>query len=474
VGLMLEGGDAIRQAREEIERYGIAVSDIDAAKIEEANDQIDRAKSVVTGLGNQIAVALAPYITALANNFLDAAGGATDFGDTVGRVIQGALRIVGKFADGLYFIQAGFMLLKAIAISALHGILVVMDATFGRGFADLVETATLGFVKIETGLLDLEDVLGATFGAMGQAWTELGAHYEKGLPSAGIEQFIRDAELAQRRLDAFRRMGITPPELAGPGGGGDDDDTDPETEAEAAAREAAAREAEALAASQRQRLQALSQGFHDEAATARQAYADRMADLREFLAAGIIEQQQFNDLRRQAEEELQADLTEIEAKANAERVANRQAVVGQWASVLGQLGNLIQDQGERQFRIAKGLAIAEALINVAQGITKALAGPFPFITAAAVAAAGAIQIAAIRRQQPNGSGGGVTPVGSGSGAGGGAATVGGEAAAMGQTYNVQINGDRFGRSHVEDLVRQIEQYNKDGGPVRLVLTRPNG
>ena len=61
----------------------------------------------------------------------------------------------------------------------------------------------------------------------------------------------------------------------------------------------------------------------------------------------------------------------------------------------------------REFAISKGLSIATATINVAEGVSKALAGPLPLIRAGLVAAAGGAQIAAIAAQQPAFHAGGV-------------------------------------------------------------------
>ncbi len=70
------------------------------------------------------------------------------------------------------------------------------------------------------------------------------------------------------------------------------------------------------------------------------------------------------------------------------------------------------------FRDNKAFAIANAIINTAQGVTQALASyppPFSFVMAGAQAAAGAVQLATIQSQQPSGyaAGGLVTGAGSG-------------------------------------------------------------
>lgn len=65
----LSGGSAeLNKLAYEADVLGLAISRVDAAKIEEANDSIFRAKQVFTGLGNQLATAFAPIVTAVATD----------------------------------------------------------------------------------------------------------------------------------------------------------------------------------------------------------------------------------------------------------------------------------------------------------------------------------------------------------------------------------------------------------------------
>ncbi len=63
---------------------------------------------------------------------------------------------------------------------------------------------------------------------------------------------------------------------------------------------------------------------------------------------------------------------------------------------------LTSSNNKELFRIGKAAAIAQASINIAQGISEALklAPPLSFVLAAGVAAAGGVQLAAIQSQQP--------------------------------------------------------------------------
>ena len=63
---MLRIAETTEQAREEIDRFGAAVSDVGAAKIEAANDALSGVGLAARGLANQATVALAPALTAIA------------------------------------------------------------------------------------------------------------------------------------------------------------------------------------------------------------------------------------------------------------------------------------------------------------------------------------------------------------------------------------------------------------------------
>lgn len=53
----------MRQATEEVQKYGRAISDIEAAKIEQANDALSRVGLFVKGIGTDLTVAVAPMLT---------------------------------------------------------------------------------------------------------------------------------------------------------------------------------------------------------------------------------------------------------------------------------------------------------------------------------------------------------------------------------------------------------------------------
>lgn len=69
--LLVGGGDAIRKASQDIADYGLAISQVDAGRIEAANDQIARLGLVTQYAGQRLAVELVPAMGAFAQAITD-------------------------------------------------------------------------------------------------------------------------------------------------------------------------------------------------------------------------------------------------------------------------------------------------------------------------------------------------------------------------------------------------------------------
>lgn len=69
--LLVGGGEAIRRASQDIADYGLAISQVDAARIEAANDQIARLGLVTQYAGQRLAVELVPAMGAFAQAITD-------------------------------------------------------------------------------------------------------------------------------------------------------------------------------------------------------------------------------------------------------------------------------------------------------------------------------------------------------------------------------------------------------------------
>lgn len=143
------------------------------------------------------------------------------------------------------------------------------------------------------------------------------------------------------------------------------------------------------------------------------------------------------------------------------------AAAGAYAGLASRVGNALS----QMFSKNKAVAIASAVANTAEAVTKTLASyggtPWGWANAAAVAAAGAAQIASIRRATPSSGGGGSAPsVYCGSRA------TSSSTSAPGAVLTVQTvgRGEFITREVFEDLMERIVQWQRDGGTIAPSMT----
>jgi hypothetical protein len=105
VNTLAGGSDGLKEMAEEASKLGIAISRVDAAMIEQANDDVLRAKSVFQGFGNQIATELSPIISELAANFYQTALDANEAGRVGSRVAQGLIKGFGYVANAIHGVK---------------------------------------------------------------------------------------------------------------------------------------------------------------------------------------------------------------------------------------------------------------------------------------------------------------------------------------------------------------------------------
>lgn len=103
--LFAGGADAIAAAREEAERFGLALTTAQGQDVEAMNDAFTRAQQAVAGVVQQIVAYLAPAVDAVVTSFSDLVGsiGGANIGQAIGDgILQGARFLAGI---GDYIIQ---------------------------------------------------------------------------------------------------------------------------------------------------------------------------------------------------------------------------------------------------------------------------------------------------------------------------------------------------------------------------------
>lgn len=121
-------------AREFNDKFGISLTQIDAAKVEEANDTFARARLALSGLGNVIAIEFAPLVTAVANAFLDSGFSAESFGKSVKTAIEVSAVIIDNFRISILGLKAIFQELRlALDLFVLDASKRLFDLTTAMG-----------------------------------------------------------------------------------------------------------------------------------------------------------------------------------------------------------------------------------------------------------------------------------------------------------------------------------------------------
>jgi len=101
------GADAISQAREDVNAFGLALTSAQGTNVEAMNDSFTRVGAAVKGIVDQVTAFLAPAVTNVANiftNFIADVGG-VNLGQAIGEgILEGALtlaKIADQFISGL-------------------------------------------------------------------------------------------------------------------------------------------------------------------------------------------------------------------------------------------------------------------------------------------------------------------------------------------------------------------------------------
>ena len=479
VRLMQAGGDTIRAASQDMEDFGVAVSDVDAAAIESANDSMSRISDVIQGIANQLAVQLAPLLEDIADRFQDASRESQGFGETIANVVSTSIDVMAFVADAIEGIRRAFVVAgQAAATLALRVRRNMMDTTASilEGPVDainrLIETANM--------------VPGIDFGEVQQP---------------EIAQAVRDeVRVADRAVDeGFRAMQET---LMEPMPG--DSMRDWAEGVQAASRQAAERTVsdrerergqirdlreqqredaeeigEAELQDERERrmrnLENVRDFLRSEREQEQEAHRERMDWLREAHDEELITEHEFREKKEELEREHQERLDEILrsgeerrsdeigrfAKANR---AMRESQLGREAAALRSgLGQMFGDH--KAFGEALGALKKFEAIQSAYAWGASIGGPPA--GAAAAAAAGAAQAANLSNTQGVSMGGGGS---GGGGSGGGGSSGGGGQQPIRAEISGLDSGQLFSGDQVGSLLDRLDEEAGDRG-LRLTVSR---
>lgn len=431
VGVLQDAGAKITEAREQIEKFGVAVNDIDAEKVHQAQEAFETLNTAVQGVANQIAVGLAPVIIGIGQNFDD---------DTTK---------VGGLAPAV----------TSAMLSAGHDIAQVEDAVIQLGKA-------IDFVKV--GLAALTDFSDEANQKVADAWGIMIDSFQHPIATENFDKWEKDVlSGVGQTTDAAAKLRTQLDNMFG-GDTGSAGQTDAQKKAAAA-----------LQKQLDSQLKELQNSLQASIFSENQAYQTRLNELNTFLSKKMITQQQYDDLFTRLEQDHAKKLQTIQQQEYQSATQAQTATLNMITNALDAVGNAIQSSGEDQFGIAKAFSVATAVLKGYESITSsyaagaAIGGPVlgaVFAGLAAVATAG--QIASIMAVTSSSSGAPTVAGGSSSSAAAAAATPASAAPGpnAGQTLTLQgLSTDQlYSGTAVRALVQQLIQYQKDGGTLVVI------
>lgn len=133
--LFSQGGDAIRAARDEVDEYGLSLSEVDSIQVERANDAMSRVGRSLEVVQQRLAVGLAPLLETVANLFNNITKENHGFRDAIDGAIDIAVNGMAFVVDAVEGVRRVFQLAgKTVAL-------------FGLGVADVMLTVANAIVN---------------------------------------------------------------------------------------------------------------------------------------------------------------------------------------------------------------------------------------------------------------------------------------------------------------------------------------
>jgi hypothetical protein len=499
----------IRQAREDIVRFGVATSEVGANQVEAANDAVTRLGLAFTGLGNRMATAAAPAIEAVANGLIAVAAnilgvkvrldeffGSLEqarklLGEDVYNALVGNTEAIADNADALEGIRRAYGGIAPVVLRAQTDLENFADELgrvgeigaeevlngLVREMSDLQSKFLEGKVSGEEYNAEMMRISARAEGLVTQLQNINGVGFQAAIASIGglrsaLGQALSTAMALRQTLPGGNMMdtgtGLSPddPNLLPPGQFAPGSSLRPVSREQGRFNEffgpedasggGGKTEEDMLREQMARRLEVLMESLMTERETVAQWYQEGQDLIQNATDAELAALGGKHEAMQRLEKEHQARLSRIRQLGAA---ADLNTLLGAGQEVLSAMGT----HNKKALKVAQVFGAAQALISAYQGAAEALKGPFPgnIAAAATVLAKGIGFVSAIKGV--NASGGGSTASSGGSSTATAPAAAAPAPAAT-QTLNFSVTNDPFGISDrlVRQIVGAINQSQRDG------------
>lgn len=492
--LMMEGGQAFRDARNNIVAYGVALTNIDGRMVEQANDAWKELGLIFIGIKNQLALFAAPILLDIAKRFKEGSDHGRAFGAAVQSAIAACVAAVGFLADRLRelaimwnVVALGIAGVKVLAkdIEGMWSDAAKVDAEEAKKQYDAIMERLKSLWTARPPSEWLADYLKTVQDAGEKAAKLLAAGFKPNNDPAGGEQLTsKEIKQYQEKLERLKQSVASEDLLI-----------------DLHQKDQLAKLAEygkklGLTDIETNILRDQIKQKHD---------LDMSKYITETLEAGLLTELEIlerrNAMQLEAIDRFEKNRTGMEERAAQMRRALAQKEALDKAQIYAASGSrlasiidtsmsaitsIMSEESQKGFTVMKAISMATAMVH---GFMAALAayragvefgalvgnpmiGQAMGIAFAGIAAAGtAAMIAKIAGVGPS-SGGAVDagPISSGGGGGGGAVAAAGDAGGgPSHVANISISGvgDRFTGKQIRELIEQINEASGDGVLIKV-------
>ena len=448
--LLENGSKAFSDARNDVIGFGQAISDVDAVKVEMANDAMTSLGEALKGVGIQIAVALAPFIKGLMAQFDEWAKKGDGLKGTIQSAMDGIISAIGPVADAVALVSLAFRklfdLIKHEINKVVEGFQAMADGIraaiaylpyLGPQFAAQAE------IMKGAGIAATDGIKAAVDKSVSAIREGLGGKF----PSERLQEWVDEVkksteEAAQSFLDQQRKQR----ETAG-------------TTTQLITEEQTKRKEAEQAAAQSSLDSLLSRLLNAEELEM-QSYQRRLSQLVAFYAQGRLSQEEYHALLERNEEVHNEKMYQAQAAAFQKSQQLWTSLASQVDTLLGNITTAIGAQGKKQFAITKALSVAQAVVKGYEAVVSSYAAgakiggpPIGALFAGIAAASTAAQIAALRSTNEN------------SGSAAAASAASDQAAAPTQTLILSgaDSGQIFTGDALRGFLERVGDYVNDGG-----------
>lgn len=312
--IFLQGGDAIRKYRQQVDEFGLSLNDLDTAKVEKANDDFARASRLFDAISQQLAVNVAPVLSAVSDLFIENTKEAGGLGEATADAFNVFIEGAARALNGLEKLDRGLLSTQAasdvFAVNVRIGLLEV-----AREIVEIPTAAVNEMIRainkipgIDVDALGMSDfgrkiqrVIDDSRSEIEQIDSDLRERLSRPLPGDQFERFVYEAreaaeESARAAVEINQNLG------AGPGadsGGQDLDKIQKDLES---------------------RRAAIRQSFETEKQTVVRIFKEQEDEIRALREAGVVSHMEAQNLIWQNEQQMferRKELHEKELEENA-------------------------------------------------------------------------------------------------------------------------------------------------------------